>query len=248
MWARAAAGSPLALNAMPSLKMIAGVTGVEGDGAPGMRNGLVEAPELGQGNREIEVSVGVVRAGLGRRLEFLCRGRIRLLRQQCQTEPEMCQRRTRLERQRPPEAPGRVLMSTRLEIGVAQIAVIGDDTAIYRDRLAIEINRPEMISFQARDHPQQVKRRVVTGRERPRALHQRLRLIEPASLAQRGGLGDERACTARNAAGLAGQRAAVVAVHSAQLRRSPLCRSAAGNPSQGYPQRRRLSAILVRRE
>src|SRR5271156_3770887 len=145
-------------------EMSGGVTGVEGDCAPTMDNGLVEALKLGQGDREIEMGVGVVRAGLGCRLEFLCRGGIRPLPQQCQTEPEMRQRRARLERQRPPEATGRLLRPMRFEIGVAQIAVIGGDAAIYRDRLAKKIDRPEMISFLARDDPQHVERRVVTRR------------------------------------------------------------------------------------
>ena len=38
-------------------------------------------------------------------------------------------------------------MPTRFEIGVAQITMIGGDPASYRDRLAIKIDCPEMISF-----------------------------------------------------------------------------------------------------
>ena len=82
----------------------------------------------------------------------------------------MRQRRVRLERQRPPEAPGRILMPTRFEIGVAQITMIGGDTARYRDRLAIKIDCQEVISFQARDRAEQVKRRVVSRRKRQHTL------------------------------------------------------------------------------
>ena len=66
----------------PQSQMISGITRVEGEGAPGMRNGLVKAPQFGQGDREVQVGVGMVWAGPDRYLEFPCRGRVSLLRQQ----------------------------------------------------------------------------------------------------------------------------------------------------------------------
>src|SRR5215471_6939451 len=141
----------------PKADMVAGVAGIESDRAPTMGDGFIQTPEFGESDAEIEVRVGVIGTSLYRLLKLIHGAVIDFLRHQRQTEPEMRLCRARLQRQYLAEATGCLAELARLEIGVAQVAVVDGDLVVDRDRLAKEVNRSGCLTILSCNQPQKVK-------------------------------------------------------------------------------------------